>query len=68
MASQRPEAGDERDTDFELPDSHFSRDKPGFKQAVKRRQVEPDHDVFPRVTARKDVPDVPLAERIRTRR
>ena len=62
------EGGEERDTDFELPDSQFTRTRPGFKQAVKGRRIDPEHEEFPRVTLRKDVPNKPLAERIRTRR
>ncbi len=66
MASEQ--GGDDRDADFELPDSHFSRTRPGFKPAVKGRPGDPEHDVFPRVSPRKEVPNTPLAERIRTRR
>lgn len=67
MKSKRLEPDDERDTSFELPDSYFEDLKPGFKPAEKKsKEVALEgHHRFPRISERKDVPQRPLAARIR---
>jgi hypothetical protein len=70
MKSKRLETDDERDTSFELPDSCFEDLKPGFKPAEKKpKKVAPEgHHRFPRISEGKDVPQTPLARRIRKAR
>jgi hypothetical protein len=70
MKSKRLEINDERDISFELPDSYFEDLKPGFRPAEKKRKtVAPEgHHRFPRISERKNVPQTPLAERIRKAR
>ncbi|MDN5941382.1 MAG: hypothetical protein L0H94_05830 [Nitrospira sp.] len=67
MEFKRREIDDGRDTSLELPDSYFEDFKPGFKPAEKKRKevAAEGHHRFPRVSKRKDVPQTPLAKRIR---
>ena|SRR6266498_3142632 len=63
----RLEIDDERDTSFELPDSYFETLKPGFIPAEKERKedVSEGDYRFPRISDEKDVPQEPLARRLR---
>jgi hypothetical protein len=67
MRLRRPESDDARDTSFELPDSYFEDIKPGFERPARKPKsaVLEGHHRFPRISAAKDVPQAPLAERIR---
>jgi hypothetical protein len=64
------EIDDERDTSFELPDLFFEDLKPGFEPSEKKSKkvTLEGHHRFPRISERKDVPQTPLAERIRKAR
>ena len=67
MKPKKSGTDDERDGPFELPDTHFEDQKPGFKPAEKgqKEDASEGHHRFPRVSADKDVPQEPLAHRIR---
>ena len=66
MRSKRRAIDDEGDTSFELPNSYFEDHKPGLKPGGRKREAagKGDHR-FPRITKEKDVPQAPLARRIR---
>jgi hypothetical protein len=64
----KADADDEGNTSFELPDSYFEEQKPGFKPAAKAQIVPKGDRQFPRITPEKDVPQASLAERVRKAR
>ncbi len=66
MRPKKRAIDEERDTALELPDLYFEDHKPGFKPTERKGKAagKGDHH-FPRITREKDVPQVPLARRIR---
>jgi hypothetical protein len=64
MDANRAEAGDERNTSFELPE--FRNDvTSGFDPEEEPSSVEEGDDRFPRRRSQEEIPQESLAERIR---
>ena len=64
MDANRSEVGDERNTEFELPE--FRKDvTPGFDPEEEPSSVAEGDDRFPRRGSQEDIPQESLAERIR---
>lgn len=64
MTPKKPESGDERNASFGAPERVVDH-KPGFDLAPTRQEVEDGKDHRRRPKDAKDIPQIPLAKRLR---